>query len=578
MAAAAASLKAFQENCFQDYSSSIISSHSGSNIETPNADASGTTPTAGSTSNLGSDGPKPFSLPSLSSITSKLSSSSSPSSEASHFGPHRSSQNFNNSITRRFSPLSTSIDSHDLISPLDSERSGFSWTDRRMSISGTVAAIASGNRPRSRSILSGHSLSSAIQPECDLLNDESASDSGGSDKKRDCDDSELSNSAKKRSRTLTTPSQQRRLIQILEQTRFPSTELREQLARELGMTPRRVQIWFQNRRQGMKKAMEHKPEQDPTSSTSDYNRTRGYSFGAYPTPPSDLYAQTRPSAGNSFGSGPLPVYGGSSIGHSVQGSMDPYVGSQLYAPRALERSSLPRQLGQLQLVTNSTSSSNDSTTGADFAWSESSGASTAYSLSSAIEREGICPPFGKSSNGNYESSNSTNFGTHQPASRNRSQTNPGFFVSGGLSSLPGLGHLSNHASNPAFNAADSKPIQRFSNLESDSSPSKVESWSSTYSQPVWPEEIRDLKLESTPYNSSGSSSDHISTNQSSIYPTQIQPSSGLYYHSSKVPTPSGLSQAYSLVQKDSLPVEDYESSYDDSTAQNLRQRTRSFTG
>jgi hypothetical protein len=54
---------------------------------------------------------------------------------------------------------------------------------------------------------------------------------------------------KKRCRTVMTPSQSRVLKKVLEQTSFPSTELRENLATVLGMKPRTVQIWFQNQRQ-----------------------------------------------------------------------------------------------------------------------------------------------------------------------------------------------------------------------------------------------------------------------------------------------------------------------------------------
>lgn len=54
---------------------------------------------------------------------------------------------------------------------------------------------------------------------------------------------------KKRCRTVMTPSQSRVLKKVLEQTSFPSTELRESLAKMLGMKPRTVQIWFQNQRQ-----------------------------------------------------------------------------------------------------------------------------------------------------------------------------------------------------------------------------------------------------------------------------------------------------------------------------------------
>ena len=54
---------------------------------------------------------------------------------------------------------------------------------------------------------------------------------------------------KKRCRTVMTPSQSRVLRKVLEQTAFPSTEIRENLAKLLGMKPRTVQIWFQNQRQ-----------------------------------------------------------------------------------------------------------------------------------------------------------------------------------------------------------------------------------------------------------------------------------------------------------------------------------------
>ncbi|KAJ3156852.1 hypothetical protein HK101_001460, partial [Irineochytrium annulatum] len=47
-------------------------------------------------------------------------------------------------------------------------------------------------------------------------------------------------------------SQVRMLNAVFETTCFPSTEQRNRLAHELGMTPRAVQIWFQNKRQGVK--------------------------------------------------------------------------------------------------------------------------------------------------------------------------------------------------------------------------------------------------------------------------------------------------------------------------------------
>ncbi|KAJ3050848.1 hypothetical protein HK097_008166 [Rhizophlyctis rosea] len=57
---------------------------------------------------------------------------------------------------------------------------------------------------------------------------------------------------KKKARHLTTPFQTRVLRQVLAYTAFPSTEQRAHLAMEMGMTPRGVQIWFQNQRQKAK--------------------------------------------------------------------------------------------------------------------------------------------------------------------------------------------------------------------------------------------------------------------------------------------------------------------------------------
>ncbi|KAL0096672.1 Homeodomain-like DNA binding domain-containing transcription factor, partial [Phycomyces blakesleeanus] len=45
------------------------------------------------------------------------------------------------------------------------------------------------------------------------------------------------------------PSQLSVLNRVFNQTYFPSTELRIELGKQLGMSPRTVQIWFQNKRQ-----------------------------------------------------------------------------------------------------------------------------------------------------------------------------------------------------------------------------------------------------------------------------------------------------------------------------------------
>ncbi|KAJ2790662.1 hypothetical protein H4R20_006979, partial [Coemansia guatemalensis] len=53
------------------------------------------------------------------------------------------------------------------------------------------------------------------------------------------------------------PHQLKVLNDIYLKTAFPSTETRNRLARELGMTPRTVQIWFQNKRQASRQRDGH---------------------------------------------------------------------------------------------------------------------------------------------------------------------------------------------------------------------------------------------------------------------------------------------------------------------------------
>ncbi|KAJ9050583.1 hypothetical protein DSO57_1029743 [Entomophthora muscae] len=52
-----------------------------------------------------------------------------------------------------------------------------------------------------------------------------------------------------------TPLQKERLTYVFKTTFFPSTELRNQLAIDLNMTPRAVQIWFQNKRQAWRQKL-----------------------------------------------------------------------------------------------------------------------------------------------------------------------------------------------------------------------------------------------------------------------------------------------------------------------------------
>jgi len=443
-------------------------------------------------SKAGTQDMKPFSLPSLASITANLGAAPT---EPSFTGPHRKSFSLSISGRRRFSPLGNSIDYGDPASPLESELSG----EGRSSVSGISLSIASGHRPRSHSLLSGHSVMGNYF-ESDAPADESASDSGGSDKKPE--DNDASTQVKKRSRTLTTPSQQRRLMQILEKTRFPSTEVREQLARELGMTPRRVQIWFQNRRQGMKKALEQKAEQEASeTSTPDMARRGCYNFGANPSP-ADAYGQPALQPlpeGKPVTAGMLGHNGGTCDLPNPSQSVDGF--PQLYSSRSVSRG-VPPGLAHLELSTAITSINEPvGTTTGHFAWSDPSSAASLYCLPSAVGGEVNCSPFAKPDQQYHPDSDLTRgqatFGTE---GRHRSQTNPDFLgMINGLVALPELGQTSQESIDFQQNT-DGNGRQMFTSaLEQPISVN--DGWSNRYIQsaPAWQEGLENLKLDRHTY-------------------------------------------------------------------------------
>ncbi|KAF7729322.1 Mix paired-like homeobox [Apophysomyces ossiformis] len=84
-------------------------------------------------------------------------------------------------------------------------------------------------------------LDAELQGESDEDGGEDMDEGGGGD------DEEVTPTTKAKRKRIT-PEQFRRLSDLFERTDTPSYELREKVARELNMTNREVQVWFQNRR------------------------------------------------------------------------------------------------------------------------------------------------------------------------------------------------------------------------------------------------------------------------------------------------------------------------------------------
>ncbi|KAG7085392.1 hypothetical protein E1B28_002954 [Marasmius oreades] len=104
---------------------------------------------------------------------------------------------------------------------------------------------------------------------------------------------------KKRTRTLTTPHQSAVLHALLAQSRFPTTAMREEVGRAIGLSARKVQIWFQNQRQ---KARRPRPQTESTRPPQYHygpfpSATDLEGINLYPRPPNPL---GRPPIGTSF--------------------------------------------------------------------------------------------------------------------------------------------------------------------------------------------------------------------------------------------------------------------------------------
>ncbi|KAJ7929684.1 hypothetical protein B0H13DRAFT_924126 [Mycena leptocephala] len=81
---------------------------------------------------------------------------------------------------------------------------------------------------------------------------------------------------KKRTRTRMTPHQSHVLHAMLAQTRFPTTAMREEVGCSIGMSSRKIQIWFQNQRQKSRRQSDIPQRETPHYSSFNPNASSSY--------------------------------------------------------------------------------------------------------------------------------------------------------------------------------------------------------------------------------------------------------------------------------------------------------------
>ncbi|KAL0564465.1 hypothetical protein V5O48_017580 [Marasmius crinis-equi] len=114
---------------------------------------------------------------------------------------------------------------------------------------------------------------------------------------------------KKQTRALTTPRQSSAALHaLLAQSQFPTTAMREEVGRTIGLSARKVQIWFQNQRQKARR---------PRTQNETPARPQ-YQYGPFPIV-SDPDANLYPRSQTHLGRPPM----GSTFTHETEGQYDP---------------------------------------------------------------------------------------------------------------------------------------------------------------------------------------------------------------------------------------------------------------
>ncbi|KAK9760666.1 hypothetical protein K7432_015088, partial [Basidiobolus ranarum] len=80
------------------------------------------------------------------------------------------------------------------------------------------------------------------------------------------------------------------LNQVLKYNNFPSKELREKIAQKVGMHPRSVQIWFQNKRQEMKKKIQSSTELSQEINSRNSTPISMHDYKQQPPPEHSLHS------------------------------------------------------------------------------------------------------------------------------------------------------------------------------------------------------------------------------------------------------------------------------------------------